>query len=158
MTTSAEEDSGVSGAPADGDSQVQQPQQRSGCLGCIGLILVLSLGLAVFNGIQSWTSQTSRPPASSTSQPGTQSGPKRSQGGSPTTPAITKSKLFGSGVVDILNAFDQGNRTTKLTICRDVSQVLSGMSSTEMQQGLDSMSNYDASVLQDLAADCNRLL
>jgi hypothetical protein len=120
-------------------------------LGCVGLIVVIGIGFSIFNGIQSCTSQASRPPVVSTSTSGS------GTGSSSTTPSITKGKLFSSGVVAILNAFDEGDQKTKLTICRDVSKVLDGMSSTEIQQGLDAMSDYDASVLQDLAADCNRL-
>lgn len=144
---------------ADGGDHTPQAQSKGGCLGCVGLIVVIGIGLAVLNGIQSCTAQASRPPVTSTSisTPGSNSGGSQ-PGDSDTTPTITKGKLFGSGVVDILNAFDEGDQRTKLTICRDVSRVLNGMSSTEMQKGLNSMRAYDASVLQDLAADCNRLV
>ena len=150
-----------SDGPADGGDQTPQAQSRGGCLGCVGLIVIIGIGLAIFNGVQSCTAQASRSPITTTSisTPGMANNPGGSQpGDSDTTPTITKSKLFSSGVVDILNAFDEGDQRTKLTICRDVSRVLSGMSSTEMQKGLDSMSAYDARTLQDLAADCNRLV
>jgi hypothetical protein len=159
MTAPSVPQSPAGEVPAGGVDQTPPAQSGGGCLGCVGLIVIIAIGLAIFNGIQSCTAQASRPAVTTTfSTPGMGNNPGGSQpGDSDSTPTITKSRLFSSGVVDILNAFDEGDQGTKLIICRDVSRVLNGMSSTEMQKGLDSMSAYDASVLQDLAADCNRL-
>lgn len=142
--------------PADGGSPTPPGGQNlGGCLGCLGIAALIGISLAV-SSIQSCTAQTSRLPVTSTvvsSSSDTAAGSGRVE----STATITKGKLFSSGVVDILNAFDEGGHQVKLTICRDVSRVLDGMSTSAMQTGLDSMSDYDASVLQDLAADCNRL-
>ena len=74
------------------------------------------------------------------------------------TVSITKSTIFSSGVVDILNAFDLGNSTTQLTICRDVSAVLDGMTDSQMSSQASAMKDYDYSTLTDLVAECNALI
>lgn len=75
----------------------------------------------------------------------------------PVPSSITRSELFGSGVVDLLNEVDLGDRSDLVRVCQGVGEAVAGMSANEIDRATEPMTDYDRSILQDLVAECGAL-
>lgn len=130
----------------------------------VAILLATVSGCSAGSAKTSTANATDSPIADASSTPTAKHAPKVTQD-PPAEPAakdsgvlITQNTIFGSGVVDILNTYDLGDSTTQLTVCRDVSAVLDGMTTTEMSRKMATMEDYDYSTLTDLVAECNALV
>ncbi|KQT98397.1 hypothetical protein [Sanguibacter sp. Leaf3] len=72
-------------------------------------------------------------------------------------PSVSIVEVFGSGVVDLLNAVDTGGPDEKHAVCQGVREAVAGLTRSQISDAKSAMTDYDQSVLQDLFAECEVL-
>jgi hypothetical protein len=83
--------------------------------------------------------------------------PQSTQEPGASIPSVTVVDVFGSGVVDLLNAVDAGTPDEKRAVCQGVRDAVAGLKQAEINDAKSSMTDYDRSILQDLVTECEAL-
>jgi len=71
---------------------------------------------------------------------------------------VTADDMYGSGIDDLMAAFEAGDKNRKVGVCRTGAVIVSELTRTEIDERRASMTPEDVETLEDFIEQCGRVL
>ena len=71
---------------------------------------------------------------------------------------VTADDMYGSGIDDLMAAFDAGDKNRKVGVCRTGAVIVSELTRTEIDERRASMTSDQVETLEDFIEQCGRVL